>query len=50
MIVFGAMLAMCGWRMQRWTPPLSAAEKKKRAAAAAAPVAVVEAAEAEVSA
>ena len=36
MLAFGAMLAMCGWRMQRWTPPLSAAEKKKRAAAAAA--------------
>jgi len=35
MLAFGAMLAMCGWRMQRWTPPLSAAEKKKRAAAAA---------------
>jgi hypothetical protein len=39
--------------MQRWTPPLSAAEKKKRAAAAAAPKASVntaEAAEAEASA
>ena len=34
MLAFGAMLALCGWRMQRWTPPLSAAEKKKRAAAA----------------
>jgi hypothetical protein len=45
MIAFGAMLALCGWRMQRWTPPLSAAEKKKRAAAAAAPKASVDAAE-----
>lgn len=45
MIAFGAMLALCGWRMQRWTPPLSAAEKKKRAAAAAAPKAPVDAAE-----
>ena len=45
MIAFGAMLALCGWRMQRWTPPLSAAEKKKRAAAAAAPRAPVDAAE-----
>jgi uncharacterized iron-regulated membrane protein len=53
MIAFGAMLALCGWRMQRWTPPLSAAEKKKRAAAAAAPKApvdAVETAEAEASA
>ena len=46
MIAFGAMLALCGWRMQHWTPPLSAAEKKKRAAAAGAPKAPVEAADA----
>ncbi|WP_312368590.1 PepSY-associated TM helix domain-containing protein [Stenotrophomonas sp.] len=36
MIAFGAMLAYCGWRMQRWQPPLSAAEKKRRQQAAAA--------------
>lgn len=36
MLAFAAMLAMCGWRLQRWTPPLSAAEKKKRAVTAAA--------------
>lgn len=36
MLAFGAMLAMCGWRMQRWTPPLSAADRKKRQAATAA--------------
>lgn len=36
MLVFGAMLAYCGLRMQRWQPALSAAEKKKRQAAAAA--------------
>ena len=30
MIAFGAVLAYCGWRMQRWQPPLSAAEKKRR--------------------
>lgn len=46
MIAFGAMLALCGWRMQHWTPPLSAAEKKKRAAAAAAPKASVNTADA----
>ncbi|MNV23398.1 hypothetical protein D3C71_1144100 [compost metagenome] len=50
MIAFGAMLALCGWRMQRWTPPLSAAEKKKRAAAAAATKAPADAVEAEASA
>ncbi len=36
MLAFGAMLAMCGWRMQRWTPPLSAADRKKRQAATTA--------------
>jgi len=36
MLAFGAMLAMCGWRMQRWQPPLSAADRKKRQAATAA--------------
>lgn len=36
MLAFGAMLAYCGLRMQRWQPALSAAEKKKRHAAAAA--------------
>ncbi|HAI47600.1 hypothetical protein D3C87_282540 [compost metagenome] len=36
MLAFGAMLAYCGLRMQRWQPALSAAEKKKRQAAAAA--------------
>ncbi len=36
MIAFGAMLAYCGWRMQHWQPPLSAAEKKRRQQAAAA--------------
>ena len=50
MIAFGAMLALCGWRMQRWTPPLTAAEKKKRAAAAAATKAPADAVEAEASA
>jgi hypothetical protein len=30
------MLAYCGHRMQRWQPPLSAAEKKRRQQAAAA--------------
>ena len=35
MIAFGAMLAYCGWRMQHWQPPLSAAEKKRRQQAAA---------------
>ncbi|WP_411850498.1 PepSY-associated TM helix domain-containing protein [Stenotrophomonas sp. LGBM10] len=36
MIAFGAMLAYCGLRMQRWQPALSAAEKKRRQQAAAA--------------
>jgi len=36
--------------MQRWTPPLSAAEKKKRAAATVAPRAPTEATEVEASA
>ncbi len=36
MIAFGAVLAYCGWRMQRWQPPLSAAEKKRRQQAASA--------------
>ena len=36
MLAFGAMLAYCGLRMQRWQPALSAAEKKKRQLAAAA--------------
>ena len=36
MIAFGAMLAYCGWRMQHWQPPLSAAEKKRRQQAAVA--------------
>ncbi|MCL7714250.1 PepSY-associated TM helix domain-containing protein [Stenotrophomonas mori] len=36
MLAFGAVLAYCGWRMQRWQPPLSAAEKKRRQQAAAA--------------
>ena len=45
MLAFGAMLALCGWRMQRWTPPLSAAEKK-RAATAAVSKAPVDATEA----
>jgi uncharacterized iron-regulated membrane protein len=35
MIAFGAMLAYCGLRMQRWQPALSAAEKKRRQQAAA---------------
>jgi len=35
MLAFGAMLAYCGWRMQHWQPPLSAAEKKRRQQAAA---------------
>ncbi|MCW4453776.1 PepSY domain-containing protein [Flavobacterium sp. MXW15] len=37
MVAFGACLAVCGWRMQRWQPPLSAAEKKRRQQAAATP-------------
>lgn len=36
MIAFGAILAYCGWRMQHWQPPLSAAEKKRRHQAALA--------------
>jgi len=36
MVAFGAMLAYCGWRMQHWQPPLSAAEKKRRQQAAVA--------------
>ncbi|MCC7634945.1 PepSY-associated TM helix domain-containing protein [Stenotrophomonas rhizophila] len=36
MLAFGAMLAYCGLRMQRWQPALSPAEKKKRQVAAAA--------------
>jgi uncharacterized integral membrane protein len=36
MLVFGVVLAYCGWRMQHWHPPLSAAEKKRRQQAAAA--------------
>ena len=35
MLVFGVVLAYCGWRMQHWQPPLSAAEKKRRQQAAA---------------
>jgi len=35
MVAFGAMLACCAWRMQRWQPPLGAAEKKRRQQAAA---------------
>ncbi len=42
MIAFAAMLVMCAWRMQRWQPPLSAADRKKRQAAAT-PAARVEA-------
>lgn len=36
MLAFGVMLGYCGWRMQHWQPPLSAAEKKRRQQAAAA--------------
>jgi len=36
MLAFGAVLAYCALRMQRWQPALSAAEKKKRQVAAAA--------------
>ncbi|WP_312238674.1 PepSY-associated TM helix domain-containing protein [Stenotrophomonas sp.] len=50
MLAFGAMLAYCGLRMQRWQPALSAAEKKKRQAAAAAAAKAQESAGAEVSA
>ncbi|AMJ55705.1 MULTISPECIES: PepSY-associated TM helix domain-containing protein [Stenotrophomonas] len=35
MLAFGVMLGYCGWRMQHWQPPLSAAEKKRRQQAAA---------------
>lgn len=35
MLAFGAMLAYCGLRMQRWQPALSAAGKKRQAAAKA---------------
>lgn len=38
MLAFAAMLGLCGWRMQRWQPALSAAEKKRRQAAAGAAV------------
>lgn len=50
MLAFGAMLAYCGLRMQRWQPALSAAEKKKRQAAAAAAAKARESAGAEVNA
>ncbi len=46
MLAFGAMLAYCGLRMQRWQPALSAAEKKKRQMAAAAAVTSAKTAEA----
>ena len=36
MLAFGAVLAYCALRMQRWQPALSAAEKKRQVAAAAA--------------
>ncbi|MFN4161911.1 MAG: PepSY-associated TM helix domain-containing protein [Stenotrophomonas sp.] len=50
MLAFGAMLAYCGLRMQRWQPALSAAERKKRQAAAAAAAKARESAGAEVNA
>ena len=30
--LLGLALAVCGWRMQHWTPPVSAAEKRRRQA------------------
>ncbi|MCY1463696.1 hypothetical protein D9M71_816280 [compost metagenome] len=36
MLAFGAVLAYCGLRMQRWQPALTAAEKKRRQQSAVA--------------
>jgi len=50
MLAFGAVLAYCALRMQRWQPALSAAEKKKRQVAAAAAAKAQESAHAEANA
>ena len=50
MLAFGAVLAYCALRMQRWQPALSAAEKKKRQVAAAAAAKAQERAHAEANA
>ncbi|WWW37118.1 PepSY-associated TM helix domain-containing protein [Stenotrophomonas rhizophila] len=50
MLAFGAVLAYCALRMQRWQPALSAAEKKKRQAAAAAAARAQESANVEANA
>ena len=50
MLAFGAVLAYCALRMQRWQPALSAAEKKKRQAAAAAAAKAQESANVEANA
>ncbi|WP_313425890.1 PepSY-associated TM helix domain-containing protein [Stenotrophomonas rhizophila] len=50
MLTFGAVLAYCALRMQRWQPALSAAEKKKRQAAAAAAAKAQESANVEANA
>jgi len=50
MVAFGAVLAYCALRMQRWQPALSAAEKKKRQVAAAAAAKAQESAHAEANA
>ncbi|MET4614539.1 putative iron-regulated membrane protein [Stenotrophomonas sp. 2619] len=50
MLAFGAVLAYCALRMQRWQPALTAAEKKKRQVAAAAAAKAQESAHAEANA
>ncbi|WP_313246894.1 PepSY-associated TM helix domain-containing protein [Stenotrophomonas rhizophila] len=50
MLAFGAVLAYCALRMQRWQPALSAAEKKKRQVAAAATAKAQESANVEANA
>lgn len=50
MLAFGAVLAYCALRMQRWQPALSAAEKKKRQAAAVAAAKAQESANVEANA
>ena len=50
MLAFGAVLAYCALRMQRWQPALSAAEKKKRQVAAAAAAKAQESANVEANA
>ncbi len=50
MLAFGAVLAYCALRMQRWQPALSAAEKKKRQVAATAAAKAQESANVEANA